>query len=72
VLIVDPYERHRLDPLEVIMKIRKFVAGALLASAVIAPVAVPHADAARRCPRGQEDVNNICVPAPDNDGANHG
>jgi len=54
------------------MKIRNFVASALLAGAVLAPIAAPHADAARRCPRGQEDINNVCVPSPDNDGPNHG
>lgn len=41
---------------------------AVLALSFLAGVlaVVPDANASRRCPRGQEDVNNVCVPKPPN------
>ncbi len=44
------------------MKAKTIVAGLLLSLATVATL-VDAVDAKRRCPRGYEDVNDVCVPA---------
>jgi hypothetical protein len=42
---------------------KTIVAGLLLSLVAVATLA-DSVDAKRRCPRGYEDVNDVCVPAP--------
>jgi hypothetical protein len=46
--------------------LKKTIATALLLSLVAVATLGDTADAKRRCPRGYEDINDVCVPAPQN------
>jgi len=50
------------DKEEVISMVKKVLAAFLLLSFLGVVATGSDALAKRRCPRGQEDVNNICVP----------
>jgi hypothetical protein len=42
--------------------IKKMIAAVLTLSFVGLLAMAPDAEAKRRCPRGQDDVNNVCMP----------
>ena len=42
--------------------IQRMLAAALALSFIGLLAMAPDAEAKRRCPRGQDDVNNVCVP----------
>jgi hypothetical protein len=44
--------------------LKKTIATTLLLSLVVVAALADSVDAKRRCPRGFEDINDICVPAP--------
>jgi hypothetical protein len=44
--------------------LKKTIAAGLLLSLLAIATLGDSAEAKRRCPRGQEDINDICVPAP--------
>jgi hypothetical protein len=44
--------------------VKRVLAIALALSFLGLAIIVPNAPAKRRCPRGFEDVNNICIPKP--------
>jgi hypothetical protein len=43
---------------------KKTILAGLLLSLVAVATLVDSVDAKRRCPRGYEDINDVCVPAP--------